>query len=128
MMYYSRWIANGYSLNVQPPFSPAAPEVSAWVDGEISTRESHAVFGQISWQFTPTLQLVAGKRMSWDSEFSIISLGRIFGDVRIEGISLSPFSRESKPPSKRMWVISVPRRYGSVRARRCSQQLANGLY
>ena len=69
MISYTRWTPYSYSYNPTPPFSAAAPEVGAWEDGEAVRTETHGVFAQVSWQFTPTLQLVAGGRMSWDSLF-----------------------------------------------------------
>ncbi len=71
MMSYTNWTPNEYSVNVYPPFSTANPEIAAWVDGEAIRTETHGVFAQVSWQFTPTLQLVAGGRMSWDSLFGL---------------------------------------------------------
>ncbi len=71
MISYTNWTPNEYAVNVNAPFSATDPEVSSWVDGEAVRTETHGVFGQVSWQFTPTLQLVAGGRMSWDSLFGI---------------------------------------------------------
>ncbi|MGH8143641.1 MAG: TonB-dependent receptor [Steroidobacteraceae bacterium] len=69
MISYTNWSPNEYARTVTPPFSASAPEVVSWVDGEAVRTETHGVFAQVSWQFTPTLQLVAGGRMSWDSLF-----------------------------------------------------------
>jgi iron complex outermembrane recepter protein len=66
---YTNWTPNTYGVNVQAPFSPTAPEITSWIDGEAVRTETHGVFGQVSWQFAPTLQVVAGVRESWDSLF-----------------------------------------------------------
>ena len=69
MISYTRWTPYSYSYNPTPPYSATNPAIGGWEDGEAIRTETHAVFGQVSWQFTPTLQLVAGGRMSWDSLF-----------------------------------------------------------
>jgi iron complex outermembrane receptor protein len=71
MISYTRWTPNEYAVNANTPYSIAKPQVSSWVDGEAVRTETHGVFGQVSWQFAPTLQLVAGGRMSWDSLFGL---------------------------------------------------------
>src|SRR6185437_11260405 len=71
MISYTNWTPNEYAVNVNLPYSAQHPQVTSWIDGEAVRTETHAVFGQVSWQFTPTLQVVAGGRMSWDSLFGI---------------------------------------------------------
>jgi len=70
-MYYTKWQFNRYTVNANAPFSPAAPQIGTYTDGSYNSSRSHAVFGQVSWQFTPTLQLVAGGRMSWDGNWNV---------------------------------------------------------
>jgi len=69
-MYYNKWTPLEYGVNVLSPYSPAAPAITTWTDDLIVETEQHAVFGQVTWQFTPALQLVAGGRMSWDVGFN----------------------------------------------------------
>jgi iron complex outermembrane receptor protein len=69
-MYYNQWTPQLYGVNVLSPYSVTAPAITTWTDDLIVETEQHAMFGQVSWQFTPTLQLVAGGRMSWDVGFN----------------------------------------------------------
>ncbi|HEX4049964.1 MAG TPA: TonB-dependent receptor [Steroidobacteraceae bacterium] len=67
------WIYNdnqkvSYSVNTASPYSPTAPATGGFIDGNYIWQRSEGVFGQVSWQFTPTLQLVAGAREGWDTE------------------------------------------------------------
>jgi len=57
-----------FSINTAPPYSPAAPEYSSWVDGQNVTYKSWGTFGQVSWQMTHTLQFQVGARLGWDIE------------------------------------------------------------
>ena len=50
-----------------PPFTPAAPAYTLW-NREFLWIRTEGVFGQMTWQFTPTLQLQVGARENWDSE------------------------------------------------------------
>ncbi|HTT06784.1 MAG TPA: TonB-dependent receptor [Steroidobacteraceae bacterium] len=66
------WHPVSYSVNVNAPYSPTNPEYGAlWSDGEVIRNYAHAVFGQLSYQFTPTLQVVGGARMTWDGQQSL---------------------------------------------------------
>ncbi|HEX4050183.1 MAG TPA: TonB-dependent receptor [Steroidobacteraceae bacterium] len=69
-IYYNSWNFPDYAVNVLSPYSVAAPAIGAWIDGQVVKTTQKAAFGQVSWQFTPTLQVVGGLRMTWDSEFS----------------------------------------------------------
>jgi iron complex outermembrane receptor protein len=55
-----------YTVVSSPPFSAAAPRISISPNLGSLTRQG-AVFGQVSWQFTRTLQLQVGARENWDN-------------------------------------------------------------
>src|SRR6185312_3947365 len=57
-----------FTTNTAPPYSPAAPEYTSWVDGQNVTYKSWGAFGQVSWQMTHTLQFQVGARLGWDIE------------------------------------------------------------
>lgn len=59
-------VGPSFGVNYAPPYSVAAPSYSL-TDQEYYIQHQQGVFGQITWQFTPTLQLLAGARFSWDS-------------------------------------------------------------
>jgi iron complex outermembrane receptor protein len=59
-------VGPSFGINSGPPFSAAAPSYSE-TDEEYYIQHQEGAFGQITWQFTPTLQLLAGIRFSWDS-------------------------------------------------------------
>jgi iron complex outermembrane recepter protein len=56
-----------YNQNYGPPFSVSAPQITLWNHEQLWVK-SEGVYGQISWQFTPTLQLQVGARENWDQE------------------------------------------------------------
>ncbi len=60
-----------YSTNTNTPYSQAAPSHGFYTDGENIWEISQGLFGQVSWQFTHTLQLVVGVREGWDSEIAL---------------------------------------------------------
>lgn len=68
---YTSYQYNTYSQITTPPFSLAHPAAFFFTDGENIWQISEGLFGQVSWQFTRTLQLVAGGRMGWDSEVAL---------------------------------------------------------
>ncbi len=57
-----------FSTSVAPPYSTANPQVQFWANGGYFAFKSWAVFGQTSWQLTPTLQFQVGGRLGWDIE------------------------------------------------------------
>ena len=56
-----------FGHNSGPPYSAAAPAYSLW-NREFLWIRTEGVFGQMTWNFTPTLQLQIGVRENWDSE------------------------------------------------------------
>ncbi len=57
-----------FTTSIAPPYSTAAPQVTFWANGGYFAFKSWAVFGQTSWQLTPTLQFQIGGRLGWDIE------------------------------------------------------------
>jgi iron complex outermembrane recepter protein len=68
---YTSYQYTANNIITTPPFSIATPAHFFFTDGENIWQISQGIFGQISWQFAPTLQLVAGARMGWDSEVAL---------------------------------------------------------
>ncbi len=64
-MYQAGQLAS-FSTNTAPPYSPAAPAYSFYVDGEEVYTKTEGIFGQTTWQISPTLQFQIGARVSWD--------------------------------------------------------------
>ncbi len=82
------WHPVSYSVNVNAPYSATNPEYSGiWTDGEVIRNYAHAVFGQVSWQFEPTLQVVAGVRMTWDGQQSLCTGYSCINGVQNEDIT-----------------------------------------
>ncbi|MGH9437440.1 MAG: TonB-dependent receptor [Terriglobia bacterium] len=66
------WHPVSYGVNVNTPYSTTNPSYGLlWTDGELIRNYAQAVFGQVSYQFTPTLQVVGGARMTWDGQMSL---------------------------------------------------------
>ena len=49
-------------------FSPTNLGVTAWVDGETIYAKDEGIFGQTTWQMTPTLQFQIGAHVGWDTD------------------------------------------------------------
>ena len=88
-----------YSTNTNAPYSMAAPSHAFYIDGEYITPRNEGIFGQVSWQFTHTLQLVAGLRNGWDSEVALGGLGIFQPGGRPLAFSNQPIGG---PPSDRV--------------------------
>ncbi len=78
---YNGFQLSAWSVNTAPPYSASAPSDFFYIDGEYIWEKEESVFGQVSWQFTHTLQLVAGVRNGWDSEVALGGLGITLGDL-----------------------------------------------
>ncbi len=55
-----------YTTNTNPPYSAAAPSHVFWTDGEHVWTHAEGIFGQVSYQISPSLQFQAGARLGWD--------------------------------------------------------------
>ncbi len=85
-----------YSVNAFAPASPQEPSTSGYINGEYITARNEGIFGQVSWQFTHTLQLVAGVRNGWDSEVALGGLS--FGSTIPAGCTPAPFDTAATNP------------------------------
>jgi iron complex outermembrane receptor protein len=82
------WHPVSYSQTENTPYSATNPELTGiWTDGEFIRDYQEAVFGQVSWQFTPKWQVVAGARETWDDQFSLCSGAECDNGVQNEDIS-----------------------------------------
>ncbi|HTW75855.1 MAG TPA: TonB-dependent receptor [Steroidobacteraceae bacterium] len=65
---FNREEFTSFGENYGPPFNtPAGPDITLW-NREFLWIKTEGVFGQMTWQFTPTLQLLVGVRENWDQE------------------------------------------------------------
>ncbi|HTT06267.1 MAG TPA: TonB-dependent receptor [Steroidobacteraceae bacterium] len=56
-----------FTTTTTAPYSDADPAHGYWCCGEVIYAKSEGIFGQTSWQMTPTLQFQVGARLSWDN-------------------------------------------------------------
>ncbi|HTT04487.1 MAG TPA: TonB-dependent receptor [Steroidobacteraceae bacterium] len=64
---FNREEFTSFGENYGPPYTPAAPDITLW-NREFLWIKTEGLFGQMTWQFTPTLQLLVGVRENWDQE------------------------------------------------------------
>jgi iron complex outermembrane recepter protein len=66
-----------YDPNTFTPWSPTNPSVVLWVDGETIYAKDEGIFGQTTWQMTPTLQFQIGAHVGWDTDtgFGALQIG-----------------------------------------------------
>lgn len=65
---YTPVYINNYS--VAAPYTPGLLPSTEIIASNLATARTAAVFGQINWQFTNTLQLQIGARENWDNNFA----------------------------------------------------------
>ncbi|HEX4050490.1 MAG TPA: TonB-dependent receptor [Steroidobacteraceae bacterium] len=70
-MVYDGFEYASYAVNAYAPNDPTHPSTSGYFNGEYITARNEGIFGQVSFQFTPKWQIVAGVRNGWDSEVAL---------------------------------------------------------
>jgi len=99
-----------FSTNTRAPYSAAAPSHGFYTNGEYITLQNAGIFGQVSWQFTPAWQVVAGVRNGWDSEIALGGLAT-FRPISASNPTGKPIINSNEPiggpPSDRVLTGKV---------------------